>query len=87
MKLELVEWLDTHASRRWQDLDEVREAAVPLKCRSVGWVFVENEQVIVLVPHFAGVGQDILVQASGDLTIPKAVITKRRVLRRDPDPD
>jgi hypothetical protein len=48
---------------------------------------VENEQVIVLVPHFAGVGQDILVQASGDLTIPKAVITKRRVLRRDPDPD
>ena len=38
MKLVLVEWLDSHAGRGWQDFERIEEAAEPLHCRSVGWL-------------------------------------------------
>ena len=43
MRLVLVEWLDSHAGRGWQDLDRLERAAEPLYCRSVGWVIRENK--------------------------------------------
>lgn len=83
MKLVLVEWLDSHAGRGWQDEAKLREVARPLYCRSVGWLVAENKDCKVLVPHIAGEKNgDILLQGCGDLTIPAASITKVTVLRK-----
>jgi hypothetical protein len=83
MKLVLVEWLDSHAGRGWQDIESVERAAVPLYCRSVGWLVRETKDCKVLVPHISGEKNGTTVlQGCGDLTIPTAAIEKITVLRR-----
>ncbi len=83
MKLVLVEWLDSHAGRGWQDIDCLRKAAEPLHCRSVGWLLEDRKDCKVLVPHLSGEKNGgIVLQGSGDLTIPSKAITKMTVLRK-----
>lgn len=83
MKLVLVEWLDSHSGRGWQDMEQIKEAAHPLYCRSVGWLASEDGGCKVLVPHIAGEKNgDIIVQGHGDITIPEQAIVKMRVLLR-----
>lgn len=53
-KLLLVEWLDAHSGRGWQTVDRIEEAAEPLYCRSVGWLFAEREDCIVVAPLLTG---------------------------------
>lgn len=82
MKLVLVEWLDSHSGRGWQDFERLERAAEPLYCRSVGWIVRENNNCKVLVPHISGEKNgDIALQGCGDLTIPTASILKTTVLR------
>lgn len=82
MRLVLVEWLDSHAGRGWQDLDRLERAAEPLYCRSVGWVIRENKDCKVLVPHLSGEKNgNTTLQGCGDLTIPTASIVKTTILR------
>jgi len=83
MKLVLIEWVDSHAGRGWQDIEAVERAAVPLYCRSVGWLARETKTCKVIVPHISGEknGNSVL-QGCGDLTIPTAAIEKVTVLRR-----
>ena len=82
MKLVLIEWVDSHSGRGWRTMDEVKEAAEPLLCRSVGWLAVDNEDCKVLVPHIAGERNgEIMLQGSGDMTIPAVAIEKVAVLR------
>ena len=70
MKLVLVEWLDSHAGRGWQDMEEIADACQPLYCRSVGWLVSEENECKMLVPHLSGDKQGkVLSQGSGDLTI------------------
>ena len=83
MKLVLVEWLDSHSGRGWQDFDRLQQAAEPLYCRSVGWIVKENKKCKVLVPHLAGEKNgEINLQGCGDLTIPTAAIVKTTILRQ-----
>ena len=82
MKLVLVEWLDSHSGRGWQDFEQLERAAKPLYCRSVGWVIRENKDCTVLVPHIAGEKNgEAVLQGCGDLTIPTASIVKTTILR------
>lgn len=82
MKLVLVEWLDSHSGRGWQDFDRLERVAEPLYCRSVGWVIRENKNCKVLVPHIAGEKNgETTLQGCGDLTIPTASIVKTTILR------
>ncbi len=82
MKLMLVEWLDSHAGRGWQTVEQLEKAATPLYCRSVGWLLSENKDCKVLVPHIGGEQQgDVMLIGCGDLTIPKKAIVKTTVLR------
>ena len=84
MKLVLVEWLDSHQSRGWQDVERIEEAAEPLYCRSVGWLAAENKDCKVLVPHISGERNGtVLLQGCGDMTIPTKAIIKMRVLRKN----
>ena len=83
MKLVLVEWLDSHSGRGWQEIKRLSEASDPLYCRSVGWVVSERNGCLVLVPHISGEkNRDIVLHGCGDLTIPKKAIVKTTVLRR-----
>ena len=82
MKLVLVEWLDSHSGRGWQDMEQIEGAAQPLFCRSVGWLVAESDDCKVLVPHLAGDKDGkILAQGCGDLAIPARAILKMKVLR------
>jgi hypothetical protein len=82
MKLVLVEWLDAHAGRGWQNSERLEEAAEPLYCRSVGWLFSDNKKCKVIVPHIAGEqNKKIIIQGCGDLTIPTKSVVKMTVLR------
>lgn len=80
VKLVLVEWLDSHSGRGWQEIERIKEASVPLRCRSVGWLVSETGGVKVIVPHLAGEKNGVLVQGCGDLSIPKKAIVKLREL-------
>jgi len=83
MKLVLVEWLDSHSGRGWQDVERLEESAEPLRCRSVGWLLADKKDCKVLVPHVAGEKNGkIVIQGSRDIAIPSKAIVKMTVLRR-----
>lgn len=81
-KLVLIEWLDSHSGRGWQSLEDLKTAAEPLYCRSVGWLVLENGKCKVIAPHVSGEknGKTVL-QYSGDITIPTKAILKISVLK------
>ena len=82
MKLILVEWIDSHAGRGWQDIERIENAAVPLSCKSVGWLIAENKLCKVIVPHISGLDKNrgTIHQGCGDLVIPKRAIIKTTIL-------
>lgn len=83
MKLVLVEWLDSHSGRGWQTTEQLQQSAIPLYCRSVGWLVAEREDCKIIVPHIAGEKNgDMMLQGCGDLTIPTACIERVTVLRK-----
>lgn len=80
----LIEWVDSHSGRGWQNLDELERKAEPLYCRSVGWLIKETEYVKVIVPHIAGEENgDIMIQGCGDMVIPTKAIVKVSLLKTD----
>jgi hypothetical protein len=82
LKLVLIEWLDSHASRGWQDLKEIQQAAEPLYCRSVGWLIHDDKRVKSIVPHLAGEQNgDILLHGCGNITIPTKSVVKMTILK------
>lgn len=83
MKLILIDWLDAHSGRGWHPMEEIEDAAQPLRCRSVGWLVSEAGNCKVLVPHIYGEKNDgIVIHGCGDLTIPNEAILKMTVLRQ-----
>lgn len=82
MKLVLIEWLDIHAGRGWQTLDEIEDSCEPLYCRSVGWLAVEKNGHKTIIPHLGGEKNgDVVIHGRGSLTIPNKAIFKMTVLR------
>ncbi len=80
----LIEWVDSHSGRGWQNFDELEKKAEPLYCRSVGWLIKETEHVKVIVPHIAGEENgDIMLQGCGDLVIPTRAIVRVKVLKSE----
>lgn len=83
MKLVLVEWLDAHSGRGWQTAEQLDRAAEPLRCLSVGWLLRATADCLVIVPHISGAAdKGQMLTGCGDLTIPRATITKVRTLKR-----
>lgn len=81
--LVLVEWLDSHAGRGWQDFDRLNQPTAPLYCRSVGWLVSESKDCKTIVPHIAGEKDgDRMMQGCGDLVIPTKAIVKMTVLQK-----
>lgn len=84
IELIYLEWVDAAANQGWHNLDSIRDDATVLLIQSVGWVIRETDQAITLAAHMH---KDIpengaVRQATDPLTIPKAAITMRRMLRK-----
>ena len=80
----MVEWVDSHSGRGWQDLDKLGDVAKPLYCRSVGWLIAETRKCKVIVPHISGEeNKDILLQGNGDIAIPTRAIIRIKPLKED----
>lgn len=54
--LVLVRWLDAHDAleQGWNEWAEIYKKAKPAKCTSVGWLFHQDEEKIVLVADTCG---------------------------------
>jgi hypothetical protein len=82
-KLVLIEWLDSHSGSGWKTVEQLERVAMPLYCRSVGWLVAERKECKVIVPHIGGEKNgDAMLIGCGDLTIPTDAIIKTTVLRQ-----
>lgn len=82
MKLVMIEWIDCHAGRGWQSIEDIRDGCEPVYCRSVGWLVSEKNGHKVIVPHLSGEKNGgIMIHGRGDLTIPTKAIQKMTVLK------
>jgi hypothetical protein len=82
MKLVLIDWLDSNASSGWLTKEQLENAARPMFCRSVGWLFDKTKDCTVIVPHLAMNGASDVEFGRGDLSIPNKAILKTVVLRK-----
>jgi hypothetical protein len=83
VKLFLIEWIDSHGCVGWNPLDEL--AAVPMNCKSVGWLVKRESGITVLASSISGEKNgDLRLFARGDLAIPDCCITKRVEIRSLP---
>lgn len=77
-KVLYVEWLDACSpGGTWHHMDDVPNELVT--CASIGFLIAEDKKALTLAAHY--VEHPLGVQTGGELTILKASITKRRVVR------
>ncbi len=73
MRLVLIEWIDAcGCNSDWKLLEEYHPK--PLLCRSVGWLFRDNEECKVIVPYLSE--SEAPAQGCGDMTIPTASVVR-----------
>ena len=54
----LVEWIDSNTANGWHDVESMRATVTQdCLCKSVGWLFIEAPDRIVLVPNQSQTGQ------------------------------
>jgi len=72
-KLVVVEWLDAYVSGGWSDIDDVDH--LPTLCHSVGWLVVENDTYVTIVPNISK-REDLTTHCLGQISIPRGCIVK-----------
>ncbi len=79
-KLIYVEWLDhvTHDGGGWINVKKVKKGSLAA-CHTVGWIVEETDEALKLVSSY--IGENIDDDIGGDVTIVKAAITKRKLLK------
>jgi len=79
----MIEWIDSlGCSPAWTDLGEDFERT-PLLCRSVGWLFRDEEDYKIIIPHLVPSSPASTQQGCGDMTIPSCCIRKMHTLSED----
>lgn len=84
-----IHWVDSFGcSSSWESLEDL-EAPRPLDVYSVGWVVLESDTAVTLVPHIHGGRESVgaVPSGCGDMTIPKLAIMKRVILSFGGDND
>lgn len=75
-RLVLVEWDDSaQPVPSWAWLEDHSWESV-VKCRSVGWLVFDGEEVKALAPNKGNLGEDEALQVSGVIRIPTRCITR-----------
>ena len=83
--IELVRWRDSlGCASRWSELPDGGDQIPAIYCYSIGIVWAEDDDHIVIVPHYSPSNPDADSgeNGCGDMTIPKSAIIDRKVLRR-----
>ena len=83
MKLVVVDWIDAASLTGWKDRDAVEDAmGDTYHCRTLGWIVAEDGKQIALAPTIQ-LSDDATeaIKAADTMMIPKAAITKRRIIR------
>lgn len=76
-----IEWVDSRSiGRGWSLTEDIKSA--PMICHSIGWLYQDLEDSIMIVPHFAENPE----QCTGGLEIPKCSITKTVGVQLIPEP-
>ncbi len=79
--LVLVDWEDSaQPISSWQWLEE-GEFSKAIKCRSVGWLVHDGDDVKSLAPNVGDMDNEDSRQVSGVIRIPARCITKIKVLK------
>lgn len=76
-KIVYIEWTDSVSvgGNVWTSMESIDNIQLHT-CYSVGFLLKEDDKSITIAGHMGG------TQVSGDLTIPKVSITKRKFLRK-----
>ena len=82
MKTVYLEWIDSYrtGSTVWVDKRDAEEGHDPTCC-SVGFVVCEDKESITLAGHMDHKGTKKSGHVSGNMTIPKCAVRKRRIVR------
>lgn len=76
-RLVLLEWVDSHKSNDWKDIELLADGCDHLHIRSIGWVIAENDDCITIVPHLSGEKNgNVRVYGCGEMTIPRVAILR-----------
>lgn len=80
LRLVMIEWVDSHSSNRWEPIEAVAETAIPLRCFTVGHLVRESKTNIVVVGTISRDENGEIMQATGNISIPKRCVTKKKFL-------
>lgn len=76
--LVVVEWEDSYGcSSFWESLDDMPEVPKRWINTNVGYLTRKTDQLVVLVPHLSGLGDEEPHNGCGDMTIMKSAILRR----------
>jgi len=75
-RLVLVKWLDAYGvSPDWISVEDAKPS--PLVNQSVGWLFHENDDCVVVIPHVAMSDHPRAeMQICGDMMIPRKAVVE-----------
>lgn len=78
MKTVYLEWVDStsHSGNRWEDKERVIRHSGVSRCKTIGFVLKEDADQITIINSIDTKYDNV----SGDMTIPKCSIRKRRVV-------
>lgn len=86
--VEYIRWIDSVATYGGWHTIESMKADVRMECHSVGYVFEETEDYVLLVSHwhpeqeYKG-NEKVEMSGCGDMAIPKVAIVERRVIMKE----
>lgn len=83
MSIVEVDWIDSHSQDRWQHTDDldVWLSDLSLECRTVGYLYRDADDRVVVLQSQAGVGS-----VADAMVIPKVSIRRMTVVRDATEP-
>lgn len=79
IKAVFLEWDDAHSFRaQWTLAEDLEDHTKPYPCYSVGFVIKETKTHITIAGHTSFYVDGDLKSGTGDMTIPKKMITRRQ---------
>jgi hypothetical protein len=81
-KLFYIEWLDSYDNGQSWELIRNLQTPTEMVCASVGWVIKESRKYVIVAPHISDItNKKSLGTVTGCLTIPKAAIVKKELIK------
>lgn len=81
-KLLYIEWLDSYnMGMSWEFIKDIEQPS-EMVCVSVGWTIKETTKYIIVAPNITDItNKKSLGTVCGCITIPKAAIIKKQILK------